>query len=72
MGGMPTIYVALKDEAVDVWRPVEAASEGGSFYRIADGTQPANEAWEFSPGSRVRCEWRDLSEGRALVAVAPA
>jgi hypothetical protein len=28
MGGMTTIYVALKDEAVDVWRPVEAASEG--------------------------------------------
>ena len=72
MGGVPTIYVALKDEAVDVWRPVEAASEGGSIYRIAAETQPTDEAWEFSPGSRVRCEWRELSEGRALAAVAPA
>ena len=72
MGGMTTIYVALKDEAVDVWRPVEAASEGGSIYRIADGAEPADETWEFSPGSRVRCEWRELSDGRALVAVAPA
>ena len=72
MVGMPTIYVAPKDEAVDVWRPVEAESERGSIYRIADRTKPADEAWEFSPGSRVRCEWRDLSEGRALVAVAPA
>ncbi len=69
---MPTIYVTLKDEAVDVRRPVEAASEGGSIYRIAAETQPADEAWEFPPGSRVRCEWRKLSEGRALVAVAPA
>jgi hypothetical protein len=31
MRGMTTIHVALKDEAVDVWRPVEAASEGGSI-----------------------------------------
>ncbi len=72
MGVMPTIYVALKDEAVDVWRPVEAASEGGSIYRIADGAKPADEAWEFTLGSRVRCEWRDLGEGQTLVAVAPA
>ena len=28
--------------------------------------------WEFPPGSRVRCERRDLGEGPALVAVAPA
>jgi len=31
---METIYVALRDEAVDVWRPVEATREGESIYRI--------------------------------------
>lgn len=72
MGGMPTIYIALKDESVDVWRPVEAVSEGESVYRITAAAVPVDEAWEFPPGSLVRCEWRDLSERRALVAVAPA
>jgi hypothetical protein len=72
MGAMETIYVALADEAVDVWRPVEAVSEGGSIYRIADAAAPPHEASEFPPGSRVRCERRDLGEGPALVAVAPA
>jgi hypothetical protein len=72
MGGMETIYVALTDEAVDVSRPVEAVSEGGSIYRIADAPAPPSETWEFPPGSRVRCEQLHLGEGLALVAVAPA
>jgi hypothetical protein len=67
-----TIYVALKDDGVDVWRPVTALSEGGSIYRISDEAMPADEVWEFTPGSRVRCEMRDLSEGPALVTVAGA
>jgi len=69
---MTTIYVALKDEAVDVWRPVEATHEGESIYRIAETATPATETWEYAPGSRVRCEQRELSDGPALVAVAPA
>jgi hypothetical protein len=69
---MPTIYVALKDEAVDVWRPVEATDEGDSVYLIAEAGMPEGEAWEFQPGSRVRCERRELSGGPALVAVEPA
>jgi hypothetical protein len=72
MRRMETIHVALTDEAVDVWRPVEAVSEGGSIYRITDAPAPPREAWEFPPGSRVRCERRDLGEGPALVAVARA
>jgi hypothetical protein len=69
---MTTIYVALKNESLDVWRPVEAVSEGESIYRIADEPAPADEAWEFPPGSRVRCERRDLGDGPVLVAVAAA
>lgn len=72
MEGMTTIYVALMDEGVDVWRPVEAVSEGESIYRLADDAAPADEAWEFSPGSHVRCEWRELSDGVVLVAVSLA
>jgi len=65
-----TIYVSLLDEAVDVWRPIEAFSEGESLYRIPEGPTPGDETWEFPPGSLVRCEWRELAEGPALVAVA--
>jgi hypothetical protein len=72
MRGMAIIYVALEDEGVDVWRPVEATPEGESVYRIAETATPETEAWEFPPGSRVRCEQRELSDGPALVAVAPA
>ena len=60
-----TIYVALLDEAVDVWRPVEAIEEQG-HYRLPD-TAPDGERWEFAPGSLVVCETRNLSEGPTLV-----
>ena len=69
---MPTIHIYLQGEAVDVWRPVDAAAEDDSIYRISDTPSPADEVWQFPPGSRVRCEWRDLVDGPALVAVAPA
>ena len=55
-----------------MWRPVEAAAEDDSIYRISDTPSPPDEVWQFPPGSRVRCEWRDLADGPALVAVAPA
>jgi hypothetical protein len=71
MRGMATIYVALKDEGVDVWRPVEASDEGGGIYRISEAPMPDSETWEFPPGSRVRCERHELGDGSALVAVAP-
>jgi hypothetical protein len=66
-GGSGTIYVALRDEAVDVWRPVDARRVGDR-YRIVSKTPP-QEDWEFPPGSLVRCELRKLAEGWSLVAV---
>jgi hypothetical protein len=71
MRGMATIYVALKDEGVDVWRPVEATHEGGGIYRISEAPMPGTETWQFPPGSRVRCDRRELGNGPAFVAVAP-
>ena len=48
---MATIYVTMEDEGVDVWRPVEAADEGGGIYRISETPMPDGEAWEFPLGS---------------------
>jgi hypothetical protein len=64
-----TVYVALRDEGVDVWRPVEAERISESVYRLANVSVLDAEEWEFSPGSTVRCELRELSDGQALVAV---
>jgi hypothetical protein len=68
-----TIYVALLDEGVDVWRPVEAEELRDSVYRIiSENPNAEDERWEFPPRAIVRCEWRALSEGPCLVAVARA
>ncbi len=64
------IYVALLDENVDVWRPVQAERQRDGVYRILD--QPYDretESWEFEPGDLVFCELRELSRGPALTAV---
>jgi len=63
-----TIFVALLDEGVDVWRPVEATIEADGVYLIVTPELQA-ETWQIASGSRVRCEMRDLSDGAALVAV---
>ena len=63
-----TVYIALLDEGVDSWRPVEAESMGDNLYRIP-GSVPAEECWEFRPGMVVFCQERQLSGGLTLVAV---
>ena len=67
-----TVYVALRDEGIDVWRPVEAERISESVYRLADSPVPEAEDWQFLPGSTVRCVLRELSDGAALVAVSAA
>lgn len=64
-----TVYVALLDEGVDVWRPVPAAHIGDDVYRLSADPVPEEEQWAFEPGTVVRCEWRLLSDGETLVAV---
>lgn len=49
---MPTIYVALLDEGVDVWRPVDGELVGPNLYRVA-GPVPEGERWQFAPGEIV-------------------
>ena len=62
-----TVYVELLDEGVEVWRPVEADVETGPVFRLPR-TAPADERWRLPPGSRVRCEWRELSDGCVFAA----
>jgi len=66
------IYVALLDEGIDVWRPVEATRLADNVYMIL-GVLPDDETWAFPPGSRVRCEPRRAQdETDRLVAMALA
>jgi len=68
-----TIYVALLNEGVDVWRPVQAEHVGNNVYQII--VQPYDrsvERWEFEPGTRVICENIQSSEGIIYAAVRKA
>jgi hypothetical protein len=71
MTNIVEIYVELVDEGVEVWRPVAAIDEGDGVFRLRSD-QPEGEVWAFPPGSRVRCEARELSGGGAMVAIALA
>jgi hypothetical protein len=45
------IFVYLRDEGTDVWRPVDAVLVGPSQYRIVgENRAPDDEHWEFSAG----------------------
>jgi hypothetical protein len=66
-----TIYMYLPDEAVDVWRPIQAEVLGECHFRIL-GPVPTDEVWEFQPGTIVRAEIKSLSEGDAWVATSNA
>lgn len=64
-----TVYVALLNEGVDVWRPVEGLAVDGGYQLIAPHDyDPSLEDWAYPPGSNVRCEMKQLSGGNVLVA----
>jgi hypothetical protein len=73
MTDVAQIYIALLDEGVDVWRPVQAERLRESTYRIL--SQPYDrtvESWQFEPGDVVLCEMVESSEGRILAATRKA
>ena len=73
MSNTTQIFVKLLDEAVDVWRPVRAEHLHDNVYRILDQAYDRDiETWEFAPGSEVKGELIDASDGRILAAVASA
>jgi hypothetical protein len=52
-------------------RSVQAEHIGKDYYLIVE-PRPAGEAWEFTTGQVVRCQKRNLSSGKGLVAVEEA
>jgi hypothetical protein len=66
-----TIYIALLDEGVDVWRPVDAIPIGKSTYKIKSvNSDPDDERWQFVTGDTVYCEEKRFQNGsKGLVAV---
>ncbi len=63
------IYVALLDEGVDAWRPVEALYIKDNVYKILN--QPYDrtiENWQFQPGELVVCDMIKSSDGLILAA----
>jgi hypothetical protein len=63
-----TVYVKLLEEGTDVWRPVEAQHLHDHCFLLL-GKPEDDEMWEFSSGSTVICEHRELSGGICEVAV---
>jgi hypothetical protein len=64
------IYVELLDEAVDVWRPVDAEHICEDRFRIVSiNPDPEDEHWQFKTGEVVRCRPRKFAEGAGLVAM---
>ena len=60
------VYVKLRNEGTDVWRPVEAEAVGTNPYRIL--SHPTDdEFWPVSRNEIVECEIRMLSGGEHLV-----
>jgi len=65
---MVEILVALLDEAVDCWRPVDAEELGSGLYRLR-GVVPEDEGWEYQPGEVVKAEEKVFLDGeKRLVA----
>jgi hypothetical protein len=61
------IYMYLPDEAVDVWRPVQAEKLGADLYRVL-GPVPEDEVWQFPPAAIVRVQMKRLEGGDFPVA----
>ncbi len=67
------IFVALCDDGVDVWRPVQAILLANGTYRIIDQPYDCDiETWEFEPGDEVWCEFIPAEKGQILAATRKA
>lgn len=63
------IFVKLLGERSDVWRSTNARRVADNIFEVL-GIERPGEKWEFSPGTRVRCEARKFAKGSTeLVAI---
>jgi hypothetical protein len=69
-----TIYVRLLEEAVTCIRPTQAEHLPDGSYLVlpTPDYDPADEVWEFVPGSKVHCQLFDDPHGAYLLAIAEA
>jgi hypothetical protein len=70
-GKEATIYVTLVGEGLNVLRAVRAEHLGRDYYRIVEET-PEGETWQFGAGQVVKCKKKNLSSGKAMVAIEEA
>jgi hypothetical protein len=63
--------VTLVGEGLNVLRAVGAEHLGRDFYKIIE-PMPDGEVWQFAPGQVVRCKKKNLSSGKAMVAIEEA
>ncbi len=71
MGKPAVIYLNLVGEGLPVLRSVQAEHVGKDYYLIVEPVPPG-ERWQFQPGQIVRCQKKNLSNGKAMVAVEEA
>jgi len=65
---MRIIYVYLKGEGTNVWRPVSARHVDADIFEIVtENSDPEDECWEFNPGQKVRCRERITPEGEKIL-----
>jgi hypothetical protein len=70
VGEPVTIFVALLDEGVDVWRPVQARPlDGGHFRIIGVEADTSDEAWQFPAGAIVKCVNKQFADGTSGMTV---
>ena len=62
------IYIPLLNEGTDVLRPTQGLVLGPDEVRVlpTPNYDPADEEWEFPPGTKVRCA-RETRSGRELL-----
>ena len=58
------IYMPLRDEGTDCWRPVHADRVSNDVYEITVDMELGGECWLFPPHSRVRCREHIFVDGR--------
>lgn len=65
------IYVQLLEEGTQVYKSVPALLIGGEIYQLQghETYDSEDEVWEFTPGTLVKVELKDLAAGPILVAV---
>lgn len=68
------IYVELLDEGVETWVPARAKTLGNGLFEVLEPADydPEDQAWEFTPGSKVRLKEKTFYTGvKGMVAIHP-